>query len=180
MFNRINNKVDRFMEQVKLGADIITFRKYLEGVGGLILRDENIVGNIEGYSIYFDKAMKGFGTICAVSSHSESEGYVIIIDNYFSRLSTVAKKFVLYHELGHIINDHLRDSIERGITDLEIVQILDLEKIADEYAYDRLGLDAINGLIELRDMVAHLILDENVLNALNVRLDSLKEKASVL
>lgn len=179
MFRKFTMKFDKFMEQVKLGADMVTYAQLIKLNRGIPVYDENIVAHIEGFPIYFNKALKGYGTICAVSTYVNNKG-VILVDNYFSRLSPIAKKFVLHHEVGHIKGEHLSKAIEIAKGEPTVVEVMELEYEADSYAFDKMGLDAINGLLELRELVKDLLPDTNVLKHLDMRIEVLKEKSCVL
>lgn len=180
MFKRINKRVDRFMEQVKLGADMAVYGFYIKENGGVPIIEEDLIGHIEGYPIYFNKALKGYGTIVAVSTHVKEMGGAILIDNYFSRLSPIGKRFVLLHELGHLKEEHLAKAIEIAKNKPQVVEIMELEYVADEFAFNKMGIDALNGLLELRDMVKELLPESECLNHIASRIEVLKEKCSVL
>ena len=101
------------------------------------------------------KSTKG---MYAMATRSDS-GNIILTDNLFEKLSENGKRFVLYHELGHIKNGDLSkvmtekqaENIRRKrIKKILRNQVLDLELNADAFAVKKMGKElAIKGLNEM-------------------------------
>ena len=80
---------------------------------------------------------------------------VITVDSNFEVLSTNAKRFVLYHEVGHLKDPRgsevvREEALVRGLED----SVSDGEKIADNYAVRAIGKK--NSVKALKEVISHL------------------------
>ena len=106
------------------------------------------IGTIEGFRVVKATSLMKNSFICygGVYTDFPTEGgkytnTVITIDNNFDTLSTNAKRFMLYHEVGHLKDPRgfeilQEEAFTRG---LEENFISDGEKIADNYAVSIIG-----------------------------------------
>ena len=85
---------------------------------------------------------------------SRKNVYFIIADNNFMNCSQATKKFLFYHECGHVINGDLEDRPIRRFLKKHIFRLyLYMEYKADKHAVRILGKDiAINAFQEITDM----------------------------
>ena len=61
----------------------------------------------------------------------------IITDEFFDILPDMVKRFTLYHELGHIFNDH--EYTKKDMVKREFGMLLQHEKEADKFAAETIG-----------------------------------------
>ena len=120
------------------------------------------IGTIEGFRvvkapdlmrdsfIFFGGAYTEFPT-----EDGKYTNTAITVDNNFDTLSTNAKRFVLYHELGHLKDPRgsevvREEALVRGLED----SVSDGEKIADNYAVRAIGKK--NSVKALKEVISHL------------------------
>ena len=145
------------------------------------------IGTFGGYRVIKSPRLMAINWIYfggAFTKFPKEDGYkeaVISVDANFSELSTNAKRFVLYHELGHLKDPRgeetliheaaIRlDEIEKGI-------IVESEKIADDYAAMKIGRkNAIKALEEIVSMIEGSFLCSKEPMA---RIERLKKKGRV-
>lgn len=86
----------------------------------------------------------------------------IVVDNDFMKLSDNAKKFLLYHEVGHIAHKHLKSysKEKKGKIQKERKRCIKnntvhyWEKEADEFVMNNIpGIDCISALNEMKDYI---------------------------
>lgn len=87
---------------------------------------------------------------------------VIMCDNIFDKLSEHTKQFIIYHEIGHIINnDHekIKNQIEYVVKrTLCISDITNIELAADRYAIEHVGKhNALLALMEMMDVAGFVV-----------------------
>lgn len=123
----------------------LSVSQFLENPDGM-LSDSIIVDIIDGYRVVLcSPFVWASGTFAVVTD----EGF-IIIDCFMDMARTVNPnfyRFILFHEIGHIVNHHRPDA--NG------VRTLQKEFEADEHGAKMIGLD--NGIKALSDMKDELL-----------------------
>lgn len=144
------------------------------------------IGSIEGFRvvkasflmrssfIYFGGVYMGFPT------EDKYTDKVITVDENFDVLSTNAKRFVLYHEVGHLKDSRgfeklQEDALIRGHESNEEL-ISKSEKIADDYAFLKIGKkNSIKALKEILSLIENSFLNTEELIARIERLERKEE-----
>ena len=112
------------------------------------------LGTCEQIPIYLnDDFVKANGYMFSVVFKG-SDNYIIAVDNEFLTLSKRTRNYILQHEIGHIVNNHLnlgtKISYDVRMSDLLNNKVLNTELEADIYACKVIGLDNfINSIDEL-------------------------------
>lgn len=145
------------------------------------------IGSIEGFRIvkasflmrssfiYFGGVYKGFPT------EDKYTDKAITVDENFDTLSTNAKRFVLYHEVGHLKDPRgfeklQEDALMRGHESNEEL-ISKSEKYADDYAVSVIGKkNSIKALKEILSLIEGSFLNTEELIA---RIERLEKKGRV-
>lgn len=157
------------MEKIYINKELKNFdrKKAFKEVGALIEFEQLQLINIDGVIAAFpvsekdmqtqDIAMKlnqcaVMATMKPIFSLQKIDG-IIINDNSYEKFSEGAKKFFLYHEIGHIKNgdlDKIGIDFYRTAKRLLRVTVEPIELKADEYAVSKVGKDiAISALEEV-------------------------------
>jgi Zn-dependent peptidase ImmA (M78 family) len=97
--------------------------------------------------------LKASGFVFAACIIVNDKTLDVYIDENYKKCSTNAKEFILYHEVGHLVNKNLNSSpMKRSFLGLFTVDKAELE--ADKYAADNIGIDnVIAALKELYTMI---------------------------
>lgn len=143
------------------------------------------IGSIEGFRvvkasflmtssfIYFGGVYMGFPT------EDKYTDKVITVDSNFDVLSTNAKRFVLYHEVGHLKDPRgfeklQEDALIRGLGENTISKS---EKVADDYAVLRIGKkNSIKALKEILSLIENSFINTEELIA---RIERIEKKGRV-
>ena len=121
------------------------------------------IGTIEGFRVVKASSLMRDSFIFFGGAYTEfptEDGKytntAITVDSNFDSLSTNAKRFVLYHEVGHLKDPRgskvLRE--EALVRGLEENTVSDGEKIADNYAVRAIGKK--NSVKALKEVISHL------------------------
>lgn len=120
------------------------------------------IGTIEGFRVVKASSLMRDSFIFFGGAYTEfptEDGKytntAITVDNNFDTLSTNAKRFVLYHELGHLKDPRgseivREEALVRGLED----SVSDGEKIADNYAVRAIGKK--NSVKALKEVISHI------------------------
>ena len=120
------------------------------------------IGTIEGFRVVKASSLMRDSFIFFGGAYTEfptEDGKytntVITVDSNFEVLSTNAKRFVLYHEVGHLKDPRgsevvREEALVRGLED----SVSDGEKIADNYAVRAIGKK--NSVKALKEVISHL------------------------
>lgn len=157
------------MEKIYINKELRNFnrKKAFKEAGALIEFEQLQLINIDGVIAAFpvsekdmqtqDIAMKMnqcavMATMKPIFSLQKIDG-IIINDNSYNKFSEGAKRFFLYHEIGHIKNgdlDKIGIDFNRGVKRLLRLTVEPMELKADEYAVSKVGKDvAISALEEV-------------------------------
>jgi len=97
---------------------------------------------------------------------SRKNVYFVIADDNFMKCSQATKKFLFYHECGHVVNGDLDNHpIRRFLRKRIFKMYLHMEYKADKHAVRILGKDvAINAFQELTDMKKDMLYYPEILH----------------
>lgn len=121
---------------------------YKLNAGLVKIKTSDILYTVEDIPVvYKNDAVWGSSSLVACAGKAGISD-VIFVDDYFLSLSEEVKLFVLYHEIGHIVNKH-NETIKNGTlyNSSRIFKLSEKEIEADEFAVKNLGSKTcINGL----------------------------------
>ena len=94
--------------------DIVQYIKsyFLARKAGKFDHEDKKEMNFFGIDVVYWPARLGNAIYAGVSNNILGKGYTIYVDKLFLNLSDNAKKFVLYHELGHVENGDLKGNFK--------------------------------------------------------------------
>lgn len=148
---------------------MLSFNKSIKTVHqGVVYR--SLYTEFEGYSVIHVDDLPAIA-MTTVTYFDTTRPYIVTTPIFFS-FSENAQKFILYHEIGHIVHDHVNwDEVEKykdvKLTDEEKFEMIDKyfnermgkfdyrEAEADEYAVREVGLQ--NAISALREIKSYLI-----------------------
>ena len=127
--------------------------------------------------VYDTNLLSENNRIACIMTHVETNQKVIALHDFFDLLPQNVREFILYHEVGHLLNNHVfynnkeceRYKQERkGYFDKG--EVHPSEILCDKYAVSRMGkekaLQALNYLIEKSKTSKELILRREILNSI--------------
>jgi len=86
---------------------------------------------------------------------------VIVVDTEFMKMSDEAQEFIVMHELGHIVHEHVENTLVRQVC-VWLGLVYKNERQADDFAVMTLGAD--KALIGLQEIADYVHVDSEVLN----------------
>lgn len=120
------------------------------------------IGTFENIPIYLNSEFvenNGYKFSAIFKKHDNS-GFIIAVDHYFLKMSKIAQKFILYHEIGHMVNGHLnkRYDSEKRINDVLNNSISAIELEADIYSCSKIGIN--NFIYSINEIINFLNEDD--------------------
>lgn len=86
---------------------------------------------------------------------------VIVVDTEFMKMSEEAQEFIIMHEVGHIVHEHIENTLIRQVC-VWLGLVYKNEREADDFAVMALGADKV--LIGLQEIADYVHVDSEVLN----------------
>lgn len=101
------------------------------------------LGTFENTPVYLNNEfVKNAGyRFSVVFKKCDDSGFIIAVDDTFFRTSKTTQKYLLYHEIGHILNGHLdmKKCYDARVNDVLNNTVSYMELEADMYACNKIG-----------------------------------------
>lgn len=82
--------------------------------------------------------------------------YAIVVDDLFYKLSNVSQEFIIYHEIGHVVHNHMDGLDEKDYMSKRrnTTKYASMEIEADNYAAKHVGYrNAYHALVEMYELI---------------------------
>ena len=142
---------------------------------------DNIIENTENkYNILIaidpiTIACQGLAVAAGGMLHFEHEKIAtILVDNNYLNMPGICKRFIIAHELGHLVCQ-----LEKFKT-LGYTRSIEDEFEADEYALEQVGLEAsIEGLNAIKEILIDMYAADECIEEIDIRIENLMNKSMV-